>query len=123
VGHEVTHDWLRLNHKVAQHFIGPPVSQESNSICVDVSAEQGHRASSAQGPSTHVQGLETKGHAKGSHGVPQGDGNIVRGDVAGLVVQNIGAEGSCYWCVVLAEVLDTVDNRFDGADERIAAQA
>jgi hypothetical protein len=55
-GGKMAHDGFGLDVQVSEHLVRLPAAQESDTVRIHVSAQEGHRASGAEGPGRDILG-------------------------------------------------------------------
>ena len=122
----MTHDGFGLDVQVSEHLVRLPAAQESNTVRIHVSAEEGHGASGAEGPGRDILGAETVGGPQDVYRGAEHVGELGRSDPVkdkGESGINIGGERLVRGGGRVAEVKDAASGREDGAKLWVATAA
>ena len=91
---ETSHDGLRLQVEVAEHFVGAPPTKQADEIGVDASDEESHGAGGAKAFRRYIGGKETNTvRADERDSSAESGGNVGRKHREPVPVAEVGSEG------------------------------
>jgi hypothetical protein len=94
---EVAHDGFRLEMQVTEHLVATPSAEEADDVTINVSTQQSHSTSGAEGAGVDVGRQESERRSKEGGGSTEGGGDVSRGDEVSPGAVDEGSERCVGW--------------------------
>ena len=106
--------------KIAEHFIGPPATNEADDAGIDIGSKKGVGAGCSKVAYRDIRWDEAEGWSNDGDMIAEGRGDHGRYDVDFCASESVNSgEWSSWRCIMLTKMENSTGQGFDGAKERI----